>query len=85
MDKQVKILKALANIKRLEILKLLEKQENLFVTEIAQEIALHFKSTSKHLQKLVEAGLLSSTKHGFRLRHNLLAKTNKLLKSIEKL
>ena len=52
--KKIKILKALANEKRMEILDLLEKNKDLCVFDIAKQIHLHFKSTSKHLQKCIE-------------------------------
>ncbi|MCD6471244.1 metalloregulator ArsR/SmtB family transcription factor [bacterium] len=64
MRKEIKILKALANEKRLEILKLLERHNDLNVGEIAQQIHLHFKSTSKHLQKLADAGLVERRRDG---------------------
>mgnify|MGYP001596702845 FL=1 len=44
-----KILKALANRRRLAIVKFLKKQGEKSVGDIAHEIDLSFKSTSKHL------------------------------------
>ena len=49
MRKLERILKALANRRRLAILKYLKENKNAPVAEIAYEIDLSFKSTSKHL------------------------------------
>ena len=84
MEKEEKILKALANKKRLEILKLLTKNSGLGVIEIAKEINLHFKSTSKHLQKLSEAGLVKSIREGVWVRYGPSKKVDQLLKNISR-
>ena len=47
-----KILKGLANKRRLAIIKLLLKNKELTVADIAEKIRLSFKATSKHLQIL---------------------------------
>jgi DNA-binding transcriptional ArsR family regulator len=54
----VKILKALANPRRFEILINLKKHRSLNVSAIAEKIDLSFRSTSKHLLKLEDAGLV---------------------------
>lgn len=82
MKREVKILKALANEKRLEILKLLDKSSGLSVVEIAEKINLHFKSTSKHLQRLAEAGLVKSNRDGVWVRFALTEKVDQLIKRI---
>lgn len=82
MKKEVKILKALANEKRLKILKLLTNEPGLSVIDIANKINLHFKSTSKHLQKLSEAGLIKSRRDGVWVRFDLVKKAEKLLEDI---
>ena len=85
MGKEIKILKALANNKRMEILNILSQEKGLNVAEIAETIKLHFKSASKHLQKLVEAGLIERLQNGFRAEHNLKDNVNELLRVINKL
>ncbi len=82
MKKEVKILKALANEKRLEILKLLDKHSGFSIIEIAEEINLHFKSSSKHLKRLSEAGLVKSNRDGVWVRFGLTEKVDQLLKKI---
>lgn len=52
MKETEKILKALANRRRLAILKYLKKSQQAPVGDIAKEIKLSFKSTSRHLAVL---------------------------------
>jgi len=54
---KVKKLKALGNQKRLEILEWLLK-DDYSVGQISEKINLSFKSTSKHLIRLEDAGLI---------------------------
>lgn len=58
-----KCLKALANERRLLILQELARREPLTINTIAKRIELSLKSTSKHIQKLVECDLLERTQH----------------------
>lgn len=83
--KKIKILKALANEKRMEILDLLENNNDLCVFDIAKKIHLHFKSTSKHLQKLVEAGLIERSRDGLYVKHELREAVKRLLRDADKL
>ena len=53
-----KVLKALANERRLKIIKILKRSSELSVGEIAEEIGLSFRSTSRHLTLLYRAGVL---------------------------
>lgn len=85
MKKEIKILKALANEKRIEILQILAKSPSLSVGDIAEDIHLHFKSTSKHLQKLVEAGFLEQRRDGLYVVHSLKKWAERLLDNITKL
>ncbi len=58
MKKMEKTFKALANKKRLEILAFLNKSKSASVGEIADEITMSLKSTSKHLLVLYHADFL---------------------------
>ena len=58
MKELERILKALANRRRLAIIKLLKNRKEASVTEIAERIRLSFKATSKHLAVLTSADLL---------------------------
>ena len=53
-----RILKALANRRRLQIIKYLKNEKTATVTDIAEHINLSFKSTSKHLAVLFNAGIV---------------------------
>jgi len=55
-----KILKALANKRRLKIVKFLGKNKKATVTVIANYLKLSFKSTSRHLSVLKSAGIIDS-------------------------
>lgn len=69
------VLKALANRRRLAILRLLKKRKELPVGEIADSIDLSFKATSKHLSVLTKAGLVEweqrSLNYFYRLKSDL--------------
>jgi|GEM_PF-498270 len=56
--KIVKLLKALANPRRFRIILVLQKHRILNVSGVAEKINLSYRSTSKHLAKLEEAGLV---------------------------
>ena len=60
-----KILKALANRRRLAILRYLKKVETASVGEIAGEIKLTFKATSNHLRVLTALDLLEREQQGY--------------------
>lgn len=47
-----KVLKALANKRRLEIMRFLKREKEATVAQISKAIKLSFKATSKHLQIL---------------------------------
>lgn len=65
-----KLLKALANKRRLGILKLLEK-DVLTVTAIAIAIHLSVRSTSKHLQILSKAEMIEHKQVGLNVHYHL--------------
>ena len=57
-------LKALADINRVRILKLLEKRK-MCVCELAYVLAVSQPAISKQLKKIVKAGLIDSERDGF--------------------
>jgi len=60
MKRWTQIFKALANINRLKIIKLLSTGGELSVTDIAREIGISLKATSKHLIILQNLDALDS-------------------------
>ncbi len=58
MKQYEKILKALANKRRLEIIKYLKNNKEATVGDLADKIKVSIKATSKHLAILANAGVL---------------------------
>jgi len=72
MKKVTKFFKALANDRRIEILKLLhEKNDEMTVGEISKQISLSFKSTSKHLLILENVNLVKRRQEGAEVFYSL--------------
>lgn len=80
-----KILKALANKRRLAIVKHLQKVRRASVTDIAKEIKLSFKATSKHLGILRNADLLEKDQVNLMMLYKLQEPIHPLLKLVLKL
>mgnify|MGYP001600989588 CR=1 FL=1 len=66
-----RILKTLANRRRVEIVKYLKENGRAFVGEIAGEINLSFKATSKHLGILSAVEVLEKDQDGLRVLYRL--------------
>ena len=62
-----RILKALANRRRLLIVYFLQKEKEKSVGEIADHIKLSFKATSKHLYILANANALEREQRGLQM------------------
>jgi DNA-binding transcriptional ArsR family regulator len=75
-------LKALANRRRLLILKILKPQRHLSVGEIAREIKLSFKATSKHLVILYTANLVEKEQESLTVRYFLRSQIAKGIRHI---
>jgi len=61
---QYKIEDVFASKGRVKIIKILVKEEELNISEIVERCKLNHKSTLKHLQFLVEAGILQEKIYG---------------------
>jgi|SRR3989344_3281550 len=77
-----KILKALANKRRLAIVQFLKSNPSRSVGEIAQKIKLSFKATSKHLHILSAADILDPEKRSLQIYYSLSAQCPALAKQI---
>ena len=66
-----KVFKALANRRRIVILRFLKKQKKARVGEIAEEIKLSFKSTSRHLVVLLNAGLVDREQKSLEMHYSI--------------
>lgn len=82
MEKEVKILKALASRRRLEILKLLRENYTMGLSEIATEIDLSYRSTSRHLLSLSNVDLIKQNRKGAWMIYNLNREVERLLGDI---
>jgi len=72
--KYEKTLKALANRRRLAIIRLLTTGEEKPVGAIVESIKLSYKSTSKHLGVLYTAGLLEREQRGSEMYYRRIAR-----------
>ncbi len=66
-----KVLKALANRRRLAIVTVLKRSSHMPVGDIAEKIKLSFKATSKHLSILASAELIDREQQGLLMRYYL--------------
>ena len=76
--------KGVANHRRIEVLLLVSKVENISLNGIAEKLECNFKTLSEHTRKLVQAGLLNKrhTSDGA-VRHSLSPYGKKFVKFIE--
>ena len=77
-----KILKALANRRRLQIIKYLKDKKVATVTTIAEHIQLSFKSTSKHLAVLFGAGIVDKEQKNLSMFYSVTHPLPKFAKQI---
>lgn len=66
-----RVLKALANRRRLAIVDLLRKEKEKSVGEIADSIKLSFRATSKHLSILMNADILEKEQRSLQMFYSL--------------
>ena len=78
-------LKALANGRRLAILKLLVRKKHASVGTIAGAIKLSIKSTSRHLSVLAGAGILDKEQIGLEVIHRLSVDKHPIVPEVLKL
>ena len=82
MKHHEKILKALANRRRLEIIKYIKEKKEASVGDIAKHIKLSFKSTSRHLALLLSADILEKEQRNVLVFYSLTSKLTRLAKLI---
>ncbi len=66
-----RVLKALANRRRLAIVKFLKKEKEATVGDIAESIKLSFKATSKHLGVLAAADIVDKEQRSLQMWYKL--------------
>lgn len=77
-----KVLKALANRRRILIVKHLHHTKRAVVGAIAEEIKLSFKATSKHLLILSAANVVEKEQIGLTMEYRLAEPLSPILKAI---
>lgn len=82
MKEYERILKALANKRRLAIIIFLKKDKQATVGDIARKIKLSFKATSKHLGLLAAVDIVEKEQVGLQMWYRLLPRLHHLVKYI---
>jgi DNA-binding transcriptional ArsR family regulator len=82
MNELEKILKALANKRRLAIVKYLKKEKEAKVGDISSEIKLSFKATSKHLGILYAVDIVEKEQRGLEMYYSLNSTSHPIIKHI---
>lgn len=79
-----KIVKGFANHRRLQILELLNQHPNLSVDQISQNLNTDFYTTSDHIRKLADVGVIEKKYKGRFVLHTI-TKRGKLILSFCKM
>ena len=80
-----RIIKGIANHRRLQILDLLGKEPELSVQEISNKLKSEFKNISAHINKMAVSGLLMKRSDSKSVRHKLTSRGNIILKFVRML
>ncbi len=70
-EKYISFFKALANEERIEIVRLLKKNDEMFAQDIEKRFYLEQSTTSHHLNMLKKAGIAKSRKQGRKVFYSL--------------
>ncbi|MDO8561772.1 MAG: metalloregulator ArsR/SmtB family transcription factor [bacterium] len=86
-DKELEMsLKALANRRRLAMIRFIKKNKEASVGDIANDIKLSFKSTSRHLSVMFSAGLLEREQRSlhvfYKLAPNILESIRRIISTL---
>ena len=79
-----RLMKAVANKRRLAILLLLKRERMLPVTDIARAIHMSVPATSKHLQILRNAGILIDRKRGLSVLYRISLEQEEVIRALLK-
>jgi len=80
-----RIVKGVANHRRLEILNLVARKPELSVMEIARELSVNFKTIAEHVRRMAIAGLLMKRSDENAVRHKLTPRGTSILKFLRTL
>ena len=68
---QEKIIKGIANHRRIEVLYLLAGSPSMSVEEIAEACRIDYKTVASHLKRMTLSGLITKTNYGRRVEHKI--------------
>lgn len=77
-----KLFKSLGNRRRLKIIKFLLRDDELTVSDIAKELNLSFKATSKHLLNLLNSDVLKREQRSKNVYYSIPESSESLLKTL---
>ena len=77
-----KLFKVLGNKRRLQIVRLLLKKDELTVSDIASDIRLSFKATSKHLLQLFQVDILEKEQRSKNIYYKIADSLNQVIKNV---
>ncbi len=80
-----RIMKGVANHRRIQILDLLERQPELSLHEISEILNINLKTASEHVRRLSIAGLVMKRSAGTSVRHKLTSRGVSILKFLRTL
>ncbi len=80
-----RIIKGVANHRRIQILELLEESPELSLQEISETLNINFKTASEHLRRLAISGLIMKRSDGTSVRHKLTNRGSSILKFLRTL
>lgn len=76
-------LKGIANHRRIEILRVINKENGITLEDIADRLNANFKTISEHSRRLVQAGLVTKSYRGRSVAHSLSPYGRRILKFID--
>jgi predicted transcriptional regulator len=77
-----RIIKGFANHRRLQILQLLDREPELSVQEISENLKSNFKNISAHINKMHISGLVLKRNEGNMIRHKLTKRGKSILQFV---
>ncbi|MCI0619894.1 winged helix-turn-helix domain-containing protein [Candidatus Wolfebacteria bacterium] len=80
-----RIIKGVANHRRIEILQLLAQKPELSVDEVAEELSINYKTASEHIRRTALAGLVMKRHDVNSVRHALTPTGKAILKFLRTL
>jgi DNA-binding MarR family transcriptional regulator len=75
-------LKGIANHRRIEILRQIDKSEGITLEDIADNLECNIKTISEHTRRLVQAGLVNKKYEGRSVAHSLSPYGQRIVKFI---